>query len=99
MKTAVLLAGVLLCGAMASAEQGTVERIRVHGKALEGNLEGDSPDRYVPVYLPATYQTAKTRCSTDSPNTMNGGSASRNSGSTYRRSSTAPLQPLGKTMK
>ena len=27
--------------------QGTVEKIKVHGKSLEGNLEGDSPDRDV----------------------------------------------------
>src|SRR4029434_4160695 len=34
---------------------GTVERIVVHGKALEGNLEGDSPDRDATVYLPPSY--------------------------------------------
>jgi S-formylglutathione hydrolase len=38
-----------------------VERIKVHGKSLEGNLEGDSPDRDVFVYLPPSYATAKTR--------------------------------------
>ena len=27
----------------------------VHGKSLEGNLEGDSPDRDVFVYLPPSY--------------------------------------------
>src|SRR6202044_2342101 len=37
--------------------KGTVERIKVHGKSLEGNLEGDSPDRDVIVYLPPSYQT------------------------------------------
>jgi enterochelin esterase-like enzyme len=40
---------------------GTVERIKVHGKSLEGNLEGDSPDRDVCVYLPPSYSTARTR--------------------------------------
>lgn len=35
--------------------RGTVEKITVHGKALEGNLEGDSPDRTVFVYLPPGY--------------------------------------------
>ena len=35
--------------------QGTVEHIKVHGKSLEGNLEGDSPDRDVIVYLPPSY--------------------------------------------
>jgi S-formylglutathione hydrolase FrmB len=32
-----------------------VERITVHGRSLEGNLEGDSPDRHVIVYLPPSY--------------------------------------------
>ena len=35
--------------------KGTLERISVHGRALEGNLEGDSPDRPVVVYLPPSY--------------------------------------------
>jgi enterochelin esterase-like enzyme len=39
----------------APASKGTVERIKVHGKSLEGNLEGDSPDREVFVYLPPSY--------------------------------------------
>ena len=34
---------------------GAVEHIKVHGKFLEGNLEGDSPDRDVAVYLPPSY--------------------------------------------
>jgi len=33
----------------------TIERITVHGKALEGNSQGDSPDRAVTVYLPPSY--------------------------------------------
>jgi S-formylglutathione hydrolase len=36
-------------------KKGVVERIQVHGKSLEGNLEGDSPDRDVFVYLPPSY--------------------------------------------
>ena len=32
-----------------------VDSITVHGKSLEGNLEGDSPDRNVMVVLPASY--------------------------------------------
>src|SRR5688572_27114069 len=40
---------------------GTVERITVHGKALEGNLEGDSPDRDVTVYLPPSYAADQNR--------------------------------------
>src|SRR5262245_26725346 len=39
----------------ATAPKGTVDRIKVHGKSLEGNLEGDSPDRDVFVYLPPGY--------------------------------------------
>jgi len=35
--------------------KGTVEKIKVHGKSLEGNLEGDTPDRDVWVYLPPSY--------------------------------------------
>jgi enterochelin esterase-like enzyme len=35
--------------------EGTLERIQVHGSSLEGNLEGDSPDRCVSVYLPPSY--------------------------------------------
>jgi S-formylglutathione hydrolase FrmB len=38
-----------------NAKHGTVQRIQVHGKGLEGNLEGDSPDRDVAVYLPPSY--------------------------------------------
>lgn len=41
--------------------KGTVEMITVHGKSLEGNLEGDSPDREVYVYLPPSYAAEKSR--------------------------------------
>src|SRR6202167_486468 len=40
---------------------GTMERIKVHGKALEGNLEGDSADRDVSIYLPPSYATERNR--------------------------------------
>jgi S-formylglutathione hydrolase FrmB len=40
---------------------GTVERITVHGKSLEGNLEGDSPDREATVYLPPSYAADQNR--------------------------------------
>jgi enterochelin esterase-like enzyme len=39
----------------AAQTKGTFEKIKVHGKSLEGNLEGDSPDRDVFVYLPPSY--------------------------------------------
>jgi enterochelin esterase-like enzyme len=41
--------------------KGKLERIKVHGKSLEGNLEGDSPDREVFVYLPPSYQSNPNR--------------------------------------
>ena len=43
------------------ARHGAVQRIQVHGKGLEGNLEGDSPDRSVAVYLPPSYKSSGTR--------------------------------------
>ena len=42
-------------GRGARATTGSIERITVHGKALEGNAQGDSPDRAVTVYLPPSY--------------------------------------------
>jgi enterochelin esterase-like enzyme len=39
----------------------TVERIKVHGASLEGNLEGNSADREVFVFLPPGYASAKSR--------------------------------------
>jgi len=39
----------------------TVEHIKVHGAALEGNLEGDAVDRDVIVFLPPGYQKDKHR--------------------------------------
>jgi S-formylglutathione hydrolase FrmB len=38
-----------------------VERIKIHGTALEGNLEGDVVDRDVLVFLPPSYATDKNR--------------------------------------
>jgi enterochelin esterase-like enzyme len=42
-------------GPGAGAAASKVERVTVHGKSLEGNLEGDSPDRQATVYLPPSY--------------------------------------------
>jgi S-formylglutathione hydrolase len=50
-------AGLLLAQTESHSPHGKVERIKVHGKALEGNLEGDSPDRDVSIYLPPSYST------------------------------------------
>lgn len=43
------------------ARPATVERIKIHGKALEGNLEGDAVDRDAIVFLPPSYATNRTR--------------------------------------
>jgi enterochelin esterase-like enzyme len=43
------------------ARPATVERITVHGKALEGNLEGDAVDRTVLVILPPGYARERSR--------------------------------------
>ena len=66
----------LLCAAFASvsaqvkttvpdpvpgARPATVERVTVHGKALEGNLEGDAVDRPVIVFLPPGYASERNR--------------------------------------
>jgi S-formylglutathione hydrolase len=44
-----------IAGALHAQTKGSFERIKVHGKSLEGNLEGDSPDRDVSIYLPPSY--------------------------------------------
>lgn len=36
--------------------KGSVERFKLHGVSLEGNLDGDSADRNVSVYLPPSYK-------------------------------------------
>lgn len=54
-------AGLLFSGTSSTAKTGTIEHIKVHGKSLEDNLLGDSPDRDVFVYLPPSYQTSKSQ--------------------------------------
>jgi enterochelin esterase-like enzyme len=54
--TALLVLSVTSAAGQQPAQGGgTLERITVHGRSLEGNLEGDSPDRPVIVYLPPGY--------------------------------------------
>lgn len=48
-------------GGGGGGRRGTIEKVAVHGKALEGNLEGDSPDREVSIYLPPSYAGDTTR--------------------------------------
>ena len=38
-----------------------LEHIKVHGAALEGNLEGDAVDRDVFVFLPPSYEASRNR--------------------------------------
>jgi enterochelin esterase-like enzyme len=47
--------------AVAGAKPVAVERIKVHGTALEGNLEGNAVDRDVLVFLPPSYAKEKSR--------------------------------------
>ena len=46
---------------LVSAGTGTVEHIKVQGKSLEGNLEGDAVERAVTIYLPPGYASAQAR--------------------------------------
>jgi S-formylglutathione hydrolase FrmB len=46
---------------VAGAKPVMVEHIKVHGPALEGNLEGDAVDRDVFVFLPPSYAKEKSR--------------------------------------
>lgn len=57
------LAGLAsLCGQTSGAARaGTVEKIKVHGASLEGNLEGDPAERDVFVYLPPSYASQPNR--------------------------------------
>jgi len=69
----VLLAGVALAHPLTAqvqtevpavvlgAKPVTVERIKIHGTALEGNLEGDAVDREVFVFLPPSYAQERSR--------------------------------------
>ena len=54
--TALLAASLALAAVPAEAR---VEQVVVHGASLEGNLEGNSPDRTVYVILPPGYDKAK----------------------------------------
>lgn len=69
---AILLAALPIEAALAQAKNNVpdlvpgaapvmVERIKVHGRALEGNLEGDAADRDVLVFLPPAYARERTR--------------------------------------
>jgi enterochelin esterase-like enzyme len=46
---------------VAGARPAVVERIKIHGQTLEGNLEGDAVDRDALVFLPPGYSQNRTR--------------------------------------
>jgi S-formylglutathione hydrolase FrmB len=59
-----LLVGItttLLAQTDAPAYKGKYERLKVHGRSLEGNLSNDAADRDVSVYLPPSYAKEKGR--------------------------------------
>lgn len=55
----IALAPVALAALLAAPALARVEKLIVHGKSLEGNLEGNSPDRTVYIVLPDSYDRAK----------------------------------------
>src|SRR5438552_11922177 len=55
------IAATLHAQADRASRPAAVEHVKVHGVSLEGNLEGDSPDRDVTIYLPPSYATDRTR--------------------------------------
>jgi S-formylglutathione hydrolase FrmB len=55
------VAALTLTAGLLAGQTGTAERIKVHGKSLEGNLSGDSADRDVSIYLPPSYKTERNR--------------------------------------
>src|SRR6059036_3399869 len=56
-----IAAAALHAQANRASHTGAVEHIKVHGISLEGNLEGDAPDRDVTIYLPPTYAAERSR--------------------------------------
>jgi|WetSurMetagenome_2_1015567.scaffolds.fasta_scaffold94892_2 S-formylglutathione hydrolase len=56
-----IMTASLIAQTDAPAYRGKFERIKVHGKSLEGNLSGDSVDRDVSVYLPPGYAKEKNK--------------------------------------
>jgi enterochelin esterase-like enzyme len=46
---------------VSDAKPVTVDHIKIHGKSLEGNLEGDAVDRDAIVFLPPSYEKEKKR--------------------------------------
>lgn len=51
------LISILLAPQLPAQETGDLQHTRLFGKSLQGNLEGDDPERDVYVYLPPSYKT------------------------------------------
>ena len=61
MKLVALLLGTFAVSLAATPQAGSIEKIKVHGASLEGNLEGDPAERDVFVYLPPSYNANRNR--------------------------------------
>lgn len=55
------VSGTVTAQSGADMHKGKLDRIKVHGASLAGNLEGDDPNRDVIVYLPPSYSTESAR--------------------------------------
>src|SRR5688572_12364937 len=55
------LALVLFNTNISAQTLGRLETVVVHGQSLEGNLDGDTPDRNVIIYLPPSYDANSTQ--------------------------------------
>ena len=78
---------------VAGAKPVAVEHIKVHGNALEGNLEGDAVDRDVFVVLPPSYAERQIIAAIPSCTHCTGIPSARNSGPT-RSMCRRPLKAL-----
>ena len=58
MYKALIAAAAAFAALAAAPAEARTEKIKVHGVSLEGNLEGNSPDRDVYVFLPPSYDAS-----------------------------------------
>jgi enterochelin esterase-like enzyme len=61
MYKALIAAAAAFAALAAAPAEARTDKIKVHGVSLEGNLEGNSPDRDVYVFLPPNYDSAAKR--------------------------------------
>jgi len=57
----IILAFLIIESRIIIAQNGRIETAIVHSEALKGNLLGDSPDRFVSIYLPSAYDDNPTQ--------------------------------------